>query len=414
MTVDDLTEGHGRGGLTRAELLRRSAALAGVVAGGSVLAACSAGGGDGTAATASASAAAHEPMASSWQISNWPNFIDTDDDGGHPSVDSFNAQYDTDTVYTEDVTSNEAVATRYAPLLAEGQDIGLDAVVLSDWMAYQWVQAGYARRLDPTLLPHVSRLRIKPLTRRPVDPADEYLVPWQAGLTGVIYDPAKTVGDLSRINDLFDPDFPGTITLLDNMRDTLGMVMLANHVNPGTCTADQAQAAADRIRTQLVEKGRVERFAGGDYVDDLAEGKVAAAFGWSTDYERLVQANPALRFMVASEGCLIWSDDILIPIAAQHPQNAHRFADYYYNPNTAALVTKAVRYTTPLNGTKTALAKIDPSDPLLTSDPELPGPTRVSQLTFLQGRILDQAKGFRGLSPAEEKTFTDIFSSAKG
>jgi spermidine/putrescine transport system substrate-binding protein len=407
MTVDDLTEGRGRGGLTRAELLRRSAALAGVVAGGSVLAACSAGGGGSSAASAP-----HEPMASSWQISNWPNFIDTDDQGGHPSVSSFNAEYDTDTVYTEDITSNEAVATRYAPLLANGQDIGLDAVVLSDWMAYQWVNAGYARKLDPTLLPHVTRTRIKPLTGRPVDPGDEYLVPWQAGLTGVIYDETKNFG-LSHLNDLFDPDFTGTITLLDNMRDTLGTMMLANHVNLGTCTADQAQAAADRIRTELVETGRVERFAGGDYVDDLAEGKVAAALGWSTDYERLAQVNPSLRFMIPSEGCLIWSDDILIPIAAQHPQNAHRFADYYYNPNTAALVTKAVRYATPVNGTKGALASIDPADPLVTADLESPQ-YRASQLTFLRGYIADQAKQFRGLSPAEEKTFTDIFSSAKG
>lgn len=372
------------------------------------MAACSAGGGGGTAAAS----APHEPMASSWQISNWPNFIDTDDQGGHPSVSSFNTEYDTDTVYTEDITSNEAVADRYAPLLANGQNIGLDAVVLSDWMAYQWVNAGYARKLDPTLLPHVTRTRIKPLTGRPVDPGDEYLVPWQAGLTGVIYDGSKI--QPSRINDLFDPDFfTGTITLLDNMRDTLGTVMLANHVNPATCTADQAQAAADRIRTELVETGRVERFASGDYVDDLAEGKVAAALGWSTDFERLVQVNPALGFMVPTEGCLIWSDDILIPSTALNPQNAHRFADYYYNPNTAALVTKAVRYTTPVSGTKGALAKLDPGDPLATSDEKSPQ-YRASQLTFLSGRTADQTKRFRGLSPAEEKTFTDIFTSAKG
>lgn len=377
-----------------------------------MLAACSAGGGGGTAA---ASAAPLAKLASSWQISNWPNFIDTDDDGTHPSVISFNERYNTDTVYTEDVTSNEAVSTRYAPLLANGQDIGLDAVVLSDWMAYQWIQAGYARKLDKTQLPHVNALRIAPLSKRPVDPGDEYLVPWQAGLTGVIYDPAKSGGGLSRINDLFDPEFPGTITLLDNMRDTLGLAMLASGVNPGTCTETQAQAAADRIRTELVEAGKVERFAGGDYVDDLAEGKVAAAFGWSTDYERLVQAKPELLFMVPEDGYLIWSDDILIPIAAQHPDNAHRFADYYYTPSTAALVTKAVRYTTPLAGTKAALAKTDPTDPLLTFDPDLqPGPTRVSQLTFLQGRGLEKTRRFRGLSPAEEHTFTGIFASAKG
>ena len=75
MTVDDLNRERGRGGLTRAELLRRSAALAGVVAGGGVLAACSAGGGGGTAAAIVARRP--RPLASSWQISNWPKSSST-------------------------------------------------------------------------------------------------------------------------------------------------------------------------------------------------------------------------------------------------------------------------------------------------------------------------------------------------
>ena len=103
------------------------------------------------------------PVASSWQISNWPHFIDTDSAGTHPTLTAFDSQYATATAYTEDVTSNEAAATKYASDARGRQDIGLDAIVLSDWMAYQWVQAGYAQRLDPALLPNVSKLRIPPL-----------------------------------------------------------------------------------------------------------------------------------------------------------------------------------------------------------------------------------------------------------
>ncbi len=92
--------------------------------------------------------------------------------------------------------------------------------------------------------------------------------------------------------------------------------------------------------------------------------------------------------MIPNEGSLIWSDDILIPLAAQHPQNAHRFADYYYTPSTAAELTRAVRYTTPLAGTKSALTRAHPTDPLLTDDATSPM-QRVAQLIFLQGRALD-------------------------
>jgi spermidine/putrescine transport system substrate-binding protein len=411
MTMNDLIPGRRPSRLTRAQLLRRSALAAGVVSTGGLLTACR-GGGGGTAAAAAPSAD-RAPVADSWQISNWPHFIDTDSDGNHPTLNAFDDRYDTDTLYTETVTSNEAVATQYAPKLADGEDIGLDAIVLSDWMAYQWVDAGYAQHLDPSLLPHVTDLRLPPLRNRPIDPDDAYLVPWQAGVTGVIYDPAKTNGELSRINDLFDPLFPGKVTLLDSMRDTLGLVLLERHLDPGSATHDQAQAAADRIRQDLVEPGKVLRFAGGDYVDDLVEGKVAAAFGWSTDYERLVAAKPDLLFLVPNEGCLLWSDDILIPLAAKHPQNAHRFADYYYTPSVAAQVTQAVRSTTPLAGTKSALAHAHPTDPLLTDDTTSPM-QRVAQLIFLQGRALGLARTFRGLNPAQEHDFTMIFESAKG
>ena len=207
----------------------------------------------GGTAAASAPSADRAPLATTWQISNWPHFIDTDSDGTHPTLTAFDSRYDTDTVYTEDITSNEAAAAKYAPMLAEGEDIGQDAIVLSDWMAYQWIHAGYAQRLDPALLPHVNSLRIPPLRKRPIDPDDEFLIPWQAGLTGVIYDPAKTNGELSRVNDLFDPLFPGKITLLDNMRDTLGLVLMAMHVAPESASPD---AGAGRRRQDPHRAGR--------------------------------------------------------------------------------------------------------------------------------------------------------------
>jgi spermidine/putrescine transport system substrate-binding protein len=411
MTTNHSIPGREPSGLTRAELLRRSAIAAGVVTTGGLLAACS--GGGGGAAAASIPSADRAPVASSWQISNWPHFIDTDSDGNHPTLTAFDSHYGTSTGYTEGVTSNEAAATQYAPMLAKGEDIQLDAIVLSDWMAYQWVQAGYAQPLDQALLPNVSKLRIPPLRARPIDPHDEFLIPWQAGLTGVIYDPAKTGGELSRVDDLFDPLFPGKISLLDNMRDTLGLALIAMHVPPESVTPEQAQAAADKIRTDLVERGRVLRFASGDYVDDLVQGKAAAAFGWSTDYERLVHVKPDLRFMISNDGILIWSDDLLIPVAAQHPQNAHRFANYYYTPSTAAELTRAVRYTSPLAGTKGALKQAHPTDPLLTDDPDSPMQL-VARLVFLQGRGLTLAHRFRGLTHDQEEEFNTIFASAKG
>jgi hypothetical protein len=65
---------------------------------------------------------------------------------------AFDSRYDTDTVYTEDITSNEAAASQYATKLAAGDDIGLDAIVLSDCAEDQTaVPVDAARMVDDKL-----------------------------------------------------------------------------------------------------------------------------------------------------------------------------------------------------------------------------------------------------------------------
>ena len=89
---------------------------------------------------------------------------------------------------------------------------------------------------------------------------------------------------------------------------------------------------------------------GNDYVDDLPRGDVVAAIGWSGDAEQLQLDNPAIQFRVPDEGCIIWSDDMVIPVGAPNPGAAYEFLNFIYQPEIAAQIAGYVNYTTPVAG----------------------------------------------------------------
>ena len=150
------------------------------------------------------------------------------------------------TNYLEDIEDNESFFGKVKAQLEAGQNIKRDIVVLTDWMAGKWVLLGLR---EPSSTSRAAAQReanqLPAWQGRPIDPDDEYLVPWQSGMTGIAYNPKLTGGELTSVNDLWNPEFKGKVTLLTEMRDTLGLVMLSMGIDPAKCTVDDAQTAVD-------------------------------------------------------------------------------------------------------------------------------------------------------------------------
>ena len=67
-------------------------------------------------------------------------------------------------------------------------------------------------------------------------------------MTGIGYNPKKTGRELTSINDIFDPKFKGQVTMLTEMRDTIGLVMLGKGKDPAKATKADVEAARPRSR----------------------------------------------------------------------------------------------------------------------------------------------------------------------
>jgi spermidine/putrescine transport system substrate-binding protein len=383
-----------RQAITRRGFIRRSALGAGgLVLGNSLLAAC--GGKDGAKMAAGDSSAAAAPAAGgkTLRISNWPLYIDKQ------TVPDFEKATGIKTEYTEDINDNGEFFAKIDEPLKRNQSIDRDIIVLTDWMAGRLINLGYVAPLDDAKFPNKANL-VDAVKNVSFDPGRKYSVPWLSGMTGIGYNPKKTGRELTSINDIFDPKFKGQVTMLTEMRDTLGLVMLGQGKDPTKATKADVEAAAAKIKKARTG-GQIRKFTGNDYAEDLASGNIAIAFAWSGDIQGLAADNPDLRWIAPKEGAMLYSDNMLIPKTSDRKDEAMAWINYVYDPKHSAQIVAGAPYLSAAKGSGAELAKIAP---------DLAKSSLVNPPDELRARL----HVFRALSDAEDTEFNRIFQDAIG
>ena len=142
--------------ITRRQLLRRAAVGGAALGFPSLLAACGGGGGiSGQTSAGGASTEVKQQLASTLTISNWPLYIDIDEKTKkRPTVDDFTKATGVNVKYIEDVNDNEEWFGKFQAQLSQGQSIGRDLTVLTDWTAARMVRLGYVQKKDKSAIPN--------------------------------------------------------------------------------------------------------------------------------------------------------------------------------------------------------------------------------------------------------------------
>ena len=368
-----------------------------------VAAACGAGGDDGSSAAASPASATDQSATDkvvNW--SNWPGYLDVNEESGdYPSLKAFEAQTGIAVTYTDDVNDNNEFYAKVRTQLEQGQDIGRDIVVLTDWMVGLWIQNGYAQKLDKANIPNAVNLLPK-WQDVSFDPGRQYSLPWQSGFGLLGWNKAKlkeTLGtdSMSSLNQLFDPKLKGRITLLSEMRDTMGCILAWQGADPVNFTEDQWQAAIAEL-TKQIDSGQVRQVTGNDYIGALESGDVIAVIGWSGD---MIQLGSDFGIAMPESGGTLWTDNMLIPALAAHKANAEQVMNYYYDPKVAAEVAAYVQYICPVAGAQEAITAIDPA---LAENPWI----------FPTSALLDNSYVFMPLNAEQEVQYQRDFQKAIG
>ena len=337
----------------------RKAALAPLVLIASVaLAACGSdvgGKSDDEVTTAEAGTASGELV-----ISNWPGYIDLGaggkEDGEGGTIDEFEQETGVEVAYDDDVNSNNAFFGKVQPSLEEGDSAGRDMFVVTDWMADQMHDLGYLQEIDPDDISTVFENLAPQFETSSVDQDREFSIPWQGGMTGIWVNTAEAP-EIESVNDLFDPKYKGQVTMLDELRDTVPLVMKADGIDPEEATKEEWLATIDKIK-EAADSGQIRRFTGNDYTEDITAGNAVASLGWSGDASLI--GNPDAEWRMPAEGCIIWFDNMVIPVGAPNTAAALEWMNFVYEPEVQADITEYVTYVTPVEGVQEILAERDP------------------------------------------------------
>lgn len=389
-----------RGVLSRRTLMVGSAGL-----GVSALAACGSKGKTATnsgSSTTAPTAKAAQDMSDTEKVINWSNwqqYIDvSEDEKSRPTLDAFTKATGIKVNYTEDYNDNDEFYAKVRPLLAGGQDTGRDVWCSTDWMVARLIRQGYVQPLDKANIPNAKNLEAA-FQDVSFDPGRKYSLPWQAGFACIGYNTKATGGKkIETITQLLtDPSLKGKVTLLSEMRDTVGLVLLDQGKDPSNFTDADFKAAIDMIQ-KAKDAGQIQKFTGNEYTDGLSAGDIAACVAWSGDVASLGLDAPELGLTLPAAGYTLWSDNFVIPAMAKHKKNAEKLIDYYYDPKVMGEVEAWVNYISPVTGTKDAVVAIDKS-------------LGANQLIFPSAETLSKAKKFRDLTAKEESEYTRMFTN---
>jgi spermidine/putrescine transport system substrate-binding protein len=380
--------------VSRRTVLKVGAAAAGTAA---FLAAC---GTSGSSTSPSPKPSQSDTISDVVNVANWTLYIDLSADQlTRPTVAAFEKEYKTKVNYVEAINDNDSFfGTIKAPLQA-GEDAGWDVVTLTDWMAARILRLGWAEKLNKANMPNFSANLTDVYKGRSFDPNADYLAPW-AGIVAGIAAHKSTAGFVKGFKDLFDPRLKGKVSLLTEMRDTIGLAMLANGDDP----AKADRASFDRAVALIepgVTGGQIRAFTGNDYKELIVKGDVAACAAWRGDTVQIGYEDADIVWVTPSDGCTFSSDNMLIPLGAAHLFTAEKWMDWYYKPEISAQLTAYVQYVSPVKGTKVEIAKLNAA---LATDPFI----------FPDAGLTSKLHVFAGLSEDDEIYMNNGFSALQG
>ena len=329
-------------------------------------------------------------------FANWPLYIEED----RGTLKEFEKETGCKVKYVEEINDNTEFFGKVRQQYDQGQSGGRDIHVVTDWMAARMMRLGYVLKFDKSTMPTANENLIERLKSPPFDPQREFSMPWQSGLTGIVYRKDLVKREPKSIDDLFDPAYKGKVTMLTEMRDTVGLVAASLGADPEKASVDEFMEAIDKIQ-EGVDSGQIRGFTGNEYIKDIPKGDSVAIIGWSGDAVQLKADNPNIEFVLPETGGHLWTDNMQIPVGAPHAFTAEKFIDYVYQPEVQANIAEYVNYICPVNGVKEILVKRDRA-------------FFDNQLIFPDEAFLEDTFIFRGLKPEEEAELDDAFQKVIG
>jgi putrescine transport system substrate-binding protein len=306
-----------------------------------------------------ASPDAAEAPAKVLNVYNWSDYIGEDTIAGFEAETGIKVNYDV-------FDSNEVLE---AKLMAG--NTGYDIVVPSLTFLSRQIQAGVFQPLDKSRFTNYGNLDPEMMALLAKNDADNaHSLPYLWGTTGIGYNVEKVAAALGEDAPtdswalVFEPanleKLKGCgVAFLDTPSEIIPPVL--NYLGEDPNSFDEAviQKGVDRLKEL---RPHITYFHSSQFINDLANGDICVAVGWSGDIiqaqTRAAEADKGVdvAYVIPEEGAPMWFDMLAVPKDARNIDNAYLFLDYLMRPEVMAGIQNYVAYA---SGNQAALPYVD-------------------------------------------------------
>ena len=307
-------------------------------------------------------------------IYNWSDYIAEDTIKNFEKETGIKVRYDF-------FDSNEAL---HAKLIAG--KTGYDIVVPGSNWAKQQIEAGLLMKLDKSKIPNLSNLdpAIQAQLAK-MDPGNDHIVDWLWGYTTVGINVEKVKAALGGMpmpdnawDLVFKPEYISKlkgcgVSFLDSATEVIPAAL--HYLGKPAYSKTQADYAGVAPLLKSV-RPYVTLFSSSGYINDMANGSICVALGWSGDIniarQRAIEGKTGqnIQALIPKTGGILFFDVMVIPADAPHPNNAHKFIDYILRPEVHASLTNKVFYANPNKESRKFIKPEVASNPTVFPGPE--------------------------------------------
>lgn len=271
-------------------------------------------------------------------VLNWGEYISDGAEGALDIVAAFEEVSGIHVNYDDSTSNNEAM---YAKLKSGA--VAVDIVIPSDYMIQRMIRENMLQKVDTSKIPNYKYImdEYKGLF---FDPQDEYSVPYNVGMVGIIYNTTMVEGKPDSWSLMWDSTYKGNILNFNNPRDALATAQFYLGLDVNSTNRADWDQAAEKLKEQ---KKIYQGFVMDQVFNKMEAGNAAVAPYYAGDFLTMKEINDDLEFYYPKEGTNIFVDSICIPANAQNYEAALMFINFLLEPEVALANAEYLCYATP-------------------------------------------------------------------
>ncbi|MEM6519218.1 MAG: extracellular solute-binding protein [Cyanobacteria bacterium P01_C01_bin.70] len=233
-------------------------------------------------------------------------------------------------------------------MLAKMQAGGGDAYSIiypSDYMVQEMIGLSMLTKLDKDRVTGIENILDK--WQDPVyDSGNSFSVPFAWGTTGLLYNTSTISENPEDWDYLWDnsSSLSKRITLLDDVRETMGMVLKSLGYSYNSTDPAEIEEAYEKL---IEIKPALASFMSFGFEDGLLSGDLAVVMAYSVDALSSIAEDDTLDYIIPASGSSVWTDTLVIPTTAPNVDAAYEWINFNLDPAIAQLNTETLFNATP-------------------------------------------------------------------